>query len=60
MIEWAPDFLAKCEAWAAALGCVALWGHQTRKGWLRIVKQYGGIETAQQDFPAWEKRIAHG
>ena len=30
MPEWVGDFLPKVEAWARSLGCVALWGSQSR------------------------------
>jgi hypothetical protein len=39
--EWAADFLARCEAWARSIDCVALYG-AGRKGWARIVKKFGG------------------
>jgi hypothetical protein len=39
--EWAPDFLARCAAWARSIDCVALYG-AGRNGWARIVKKFGG------------------
>jgi hypothetical protein len=56
--EWAADFLAKVEAWARSLGCVALWG-AGRKGWTRIVGNFGGRSIGIIDGQhAWERRIA--
>lgn len=55
---WAPAFLATVEPWARELGCVALWGTQSRAGWARIVRRCGGekINTADGE-PAWARRI---
>ena len=55
--EWVGDFLAKVEAWARSLGCVALWG-SGREGWARIVNKLGGRSIGTVDgFPAWERRL---
>jgi len=56
--EWAADFLAKVEAWARSLGCVALWG-AGRKGWTRMAEKFGGRSIGIIDGQlAWERRIA--
>jgi len=58
MDEWAADLMAKLEVWARSLGCVAIWGEQTRPGWARVVEMFGGapIETAN-GVPAWGRRL---
>lgn len=59
MREWAADFLATVEDWARGLGCVALWGTQSRAGWLRIVRKFGGTDAGIiNGQPAWLRRIA--
>jgi len=56
--EWAADFLAKVEAWARSLGCVALWG-AGRKGWTRMAEKFGGRSIGIIDGQlAWERRFA--
>jgi hypothetical protein len=55
--DWADELLAKLEAWARSLGCVALWG-SGREGWHRIVKRMGGTGIGTiAGFPAWERRL---
>jgi hypothetical protein len=55
--QWAAEFLAKVEAWARGLGCVALWGCG-RVGWARIAPLFGGVRIADFDNqPAWEMRL---
>ena len=55
--QWAADFIAVVEAWASAMGCVALWGCG-RTGWTRIVKQFGGERIADHNGQhAWQRRI---
>jgi hypothetical protein len=58
MDEWAAGFMTEIEGWARSLGCAAVWGEQTRPGWRRVVKLFGGgpIETAN-GVPAWGRRI---
>jgi hypothetical protein len=59
MREWAGDFLAMIEHWARAYGCAALWGTQSRAGWLRIVRKFGGEEAGIINGQlTWERRIA--
>jgi hypothetical protein len=59
MREWAGDFLVTIERWARAHGCSALWGTQSRAGWLRIVRKFGGEEAGIiNGQPTWERRIA--
>jgi hypothetical protein len=56
--EWAADFLAKVEAWARSLGCVALWG-AGRRGWTRMAEKFGGRSIGIIDGQlAWERRFA--
>jgi hypothetical protein len=58
MREWAGDFLATIEHWARAYGCAALWGTQSRAGWLRIVRKFGGEEAGIINGQlTWERRI---
>ena len=54
---WASEFLAKVEAWARSLGCVALWGCG-RHGWGRIVGPFGFKSIGRfNGEPAWEMRL---
>lgn len=56
--EWAADAVRVIGDWARGLGCVALWG-AGRPGWVRLVKQFGGVTIGIVDGqPAWERRIA--
>ena len=56
--EWAADFLAKVEAWARSLGCVALWG-AGRRGWTRMAEKFGARSIGIIDGQlAWERRFA--
>jgi hypothetical protein len=58
MTEWAPTFMAAIEPWARSLGCKAIWGTQSRRGWARIVKFMGGDEFGTLNgIPAWGRRI---
>jgi hypothetical protein len=51
--EWAPDFLARCEAWARSIDCVAIYG-AGRNGWARMVKKFGGESIGPiNGSPAW-------
>jgi hypothetical protein len=55
--EWAPDFITKLIPWAKAEGCDRISGGG-RRGWSRIVKQFGGVRVDDEDgAPAWELRI---
>lgn len=58
MTEWVGDFLAVLEPWARSLGCVRIWGTQSRKGWVRIAKLLGcePIE-AFEGIPSWGRKI---
>jgi hypothetical protein len=57
--EWAAGFLSAIEAWARGEGCVAIWGTQSRRGWLRLVKKFGGEDAGIiNGEPAWLRRIA--
>lgn len=58
MNEWAADFMTTIEPWARSLGCTAIWGTQSRKGWKRIVRLLGGEEFGLLNgIPAWGRRI---
>jgi hypothetical protein len=55
--EWAPDFITKLIPWAKAEGCDRISG-AGRKGWTRIVTQFGGKRVSDEDGePCWELRI---
>lgn len=57
--EWAGGFLSAIEAWARSLDCVAIWGTQSRRGWLRLVEKFGGTNGGiVNGEPTWERRIA--
>lgn len=58
MTEWVGSFLAVVEPWARSLGCVRIWGTQSRKGWVRIAKLLGcePIE-AFEGIPSWGRKI---
>ncbi len=57
--DWAADLLGKIEDWARPLGCAALWGTQSRAGWRRLVKRFGGTDAGLVNGqPTWERRIA--
>lgn len=57
--EWAEGFLSAIETWARGEGCVAIWGTQSRRGWLRLVKKFGGEDAGIiNGEPAWLRRIA--
>lgn len=53
MAEWAGDFMATLSDVARAHGCVSIVG-AGRKGWARIVRQFGGepIDPIEEQ-PAW-------
>jgi len=57
MVEWAADFLATVEPWACSLGCAHVWGTQSRAGWRRIVRQFGGEPTIVDGKPSWMRRL---
>jgi hypothetical protein len=57
MDEWAADFMAKIEPWARSLGCVSIWGTQSRRGWARIVRLFSGEPAVIEGKNAWERKI---
>ena len=55
--DWADALLAIIEAWARAMGCLALWG-AGRPGWARIAARHGFCRIADfEGLAAWERRI---
>lgn len=57
MAEWADDFLAKVEPWARSLGCTHVWGTQSRAGWQRIVRLFGGEPVIVDGKASWMRRF---
>ena len=57
MAEWAADFLARVEPWARALGCTHVWGAQSRAGWRRIVRLFGGAPVIVDGKASWTRRL---
>ena len=57
MAEWAADFLAKVEPWARSLGCTHVWGTQSRAGWQRIVRLFGGEPVIVDGKASWMRRF---
>ena len=57
LAEWAEDFLAKVEPWARSLGCTHVWGTQSRAGWQRIVRLFGGEPVIVDGKASWMRRF---
>ena len=57
LAEWAADFLAKVEPWARSLGCTHVWGTQSRAGWQRIVRLFGGEPVIVDGKASWMRRF---
>jgi hypothetical protein len=57
MAEWAADFLAEVEPWARSLGCTHVWGTQSRAGWQRIVRLFGGEPVIVDGKTSWMRRF---
>ena len=57
MAEWAADFLAEVEPWARSLGCTHVWGTQSRAGWQRIVRLFGGEPVIVDGKASWMRRF---
>jgi hypothetical protein len=57
MTEWASDFLAEVEPWARSLGCTHVWGTQSRAGWKRIVRLFGGEPVIVDGKASWRRRF---
>ncbi len=57
MDEWAADFLAEVETWARSLGCTHVWGTQSRAGWRRIVRLFGGAPIVVDGKASWMRRF---
>jgi hypothetical protein len=57
MAEWADDFLAEIEPWARSLGCTHVWGTQSRAGWQRIVRLFGGEPVIVDGKASWMRRF---
>jgi hypothetical protein len=57
MADWADDFLAKVEPWARSLGCTHVWGTQSRAGWQRIVRLFGGEPVIVDGKASWMRRF---
>ena len=57
MDEWAADFLAEVEPWARSLGCTHVWGTQSRAGWRRIVRLFGGDPIVVDGKASWMRRF---
>lgn len=55
--EWAADFLAEVEPWARSLGCTHVWGMQSRAGWQRIVRLFGGEPVIVDGKASWMRRF---
>ena len=57
LAEWAADFLAEVEPWARSLGCTHVWGTQSRPGWQRIVRLFGGEPVIVDGKASWMRRF---
>ena len=57
LAEWAADFLAEVEPWARSLGCTHVWGTQSRAGWQRIVRLFGGEPVIVDGKASWMRRF---
>ena len=55
--EWADDFLAEIDPWARSLGCTHVWGTQSRAGWQRIVRLFGGEPVIVDGKASWMRRF---
>lgn len=56
--EWKDALMAKIEAWARSLGCVALYAESPRRGWGRIAKELGFTPTGSLNgFFTWERAL---
>lgn len=56
--EWKDAFMAKIEAWARSLGCVALYAESPRRGWGRIAKELGFMPSGSLNgFFTWERAL---
>jgi len=57
LAEWAADFLAEIEPWARSRGCTHVWGTQSRAGWQRIVRLFGGEPVIVNGKASWMRRF---
>lgn len=57
MAGWAADLLAEVEPWARSLGCTHVWGTQSRAGWQRIVRLFGGAPLVVDGKASWMRRF---
>jgi hypothetical protein len=57
LAEWAGDFMAEVEPWACSLGCTHVWGTQSRAGWQRIVRLFGGEPVIVDGQASWMRRF---
>jgi hypothetical protein len=57
LAEWAGDFMAEVEPWACSLGCTHVWGTQSRPGWQRIVRLFGGEPVIVDGQASWMRRF---
>lgn len=57
MVEWVDSFLAVVVPWAKSLGCTAIWGTESRKGWVHIAKLLGCQPIDAVEGPSWGRRI---
>ena len=57
LAEWAGAFLAEVEPWARSLGCTHVWGTQSRAGWQRIVRLFGGEPVIVDGKASWMRRF---
>lgn len=57
MAEWAADFVAEIEPWARSFGCTHVWGTQSRAGWRRIVRLFGGEPIIVDGKASWMRRL---
>ncbi len=57
MAEWAADLIAQVEPWARSLGCTHVWGTQSRAGWRRIVRLFGGAPVIIDGKASWMRRL---
>ena len=57
MADWAAGFLAEVEPWARSLGCTHVWGTQSRAGWRRIVRLFGGEPILVDGKASWMRRF---
>lgn len=57
LADWAGAFLAVVEPWARSLGCTHVWGTQSRAGWRRIVRLFGGEPIVVDGQASWMRRF---